>query len=107
MASPNVVCLVTDLTAPVDGTPEPWRQHSLIAQRHQRLVQLADDLALVDQYRTDARPPGSVRECIEDTTTCYDPGIALTTGPLSSLGAAAYALYIPPETDGRGLDPGN
>lgn len=99
MERPKLLCLSVDLALAATDAPAQWREHALAPERHARLVSLVDDLALVDRYRIDARPPGSVRECIQDTSICYEPGIVLTPGPLSTLGYAAYALYIPPETD--------
>lgn len=96
MERPNAYCLWVDLA--VDA-PGQWKKHALPLERHDRLVALVDDLGLVDRYRVDAQPPGSVRECIQGTSVCYEPGIVLSTGPLSILGDAAYVLHIPPETD--------
>jgi hypothetical protein len=96
MERPNVYCLWVDLA--VDA-PEQWKKHALPLERHDRLGALVDDLGLVDRYRVDAQQPGSVRECIQGTSVCYEPGIVLSTGPLSILGDAAYVLHIPPETD--------
>lgn len=96
MRSPNVVCLSVTLL----GSPLSARQELAIApERHDRLVELVDNMDLVNRYRVDARNPGSARECIEGTSTCYDPGIDLSPGPVSRLGDAAYVLYIPPEGD--------
>ena len=99
MRRPVVLCLSVDLALVATDAPGQWKEYALTRERHDRLVELADDLALVERYRLDARPPGSVRECIPDTSICYEPGIVLSPGPLSSLGDAAYVLYIPPETD--------
>ena len=88
--SPNVICQVR--------TPG-WRELVIDPERHDRLVELVDNKELVDRYRVDAREPGSARECIDGTSTCYDPGINLSPGVLSRLGDAAYVLYIPPAVD--------
>jgi hypothetical protein len=98
MERPKILCQPVNLSFPSIDALGPWKEYTLTPERHDRLVALVDDLALVDRYRIDARPPGSVRECINGSI-CYDAGIVLSPGPLSSLGDAAYVLYIPPETD--------
>ena len=99
MKRPVVLCLSVDLALVATDAPGQWKEYALTGERHDQLVELVDDLALVERYRIDARPPGSVRECIQDTSICYEPGIVLSPGPLSNLGDAAYVLYIPPETE--------
>ncbi|MGB8330980.1 MAG: hypothetical protein WCE62_12735 [Polyangiales bacterium] len=99
MEPPNVLCQVVDLAVAATDVPGQWKQYAITTERHARLVELVDDTALVERYRIDARSAGNVRECIEDTSICYEPGIDLSPGPLSRLGNAAYVLHIPPETD--------
>jgi len=101
MEPPNVLCQVVDLVLAATDVPGQWKQYAITAERHAHLVELVDDTALVERYRIDARPSGSrgVRECIGDTSICYEPGIVLSPGPSSRLGEAAYVLHIPPETD--------
>lgn len=96
---PNVLCHSVDLALAASDAPAQWKKYALAPKRHDLLVALVDDPARVERYRIDARPPGSGRECIQDTSSCYDVGISISPGPLSSLGDAAYVLYIPPETD--------
>jgi hypothetical protein len=99
MERPNVLCHSVDLALAASDAPAQWKKYALAPERHDLLVALVDDPARVERYRIDARPPGSGRECIQDTSICYDAGISLSPGPLSSLGDAAYVLYIPPESD--------
>ncbi|MDH3201833.1 MAG: hypothetical protein OEM15_13140 [Myxococcales bacterium] len=92
---PDVTCQVSTLA----GESSRWRDLVIGPERHDRLIELVDNIALVDRYRVDAREPGSARECIDGTSTCYDPGINLSPGVLSRLGDAAYVLYITPAVD--------
>lgn len=97
MEPPNVLCRVVDLGT---NASSQWKEYVVTAERYARLVELVDDMALVDRYRIDARPVKSVRECIEGTSICYDPGISLVIGgPLSPLADRVVQLLIPLETD--------
>jgi len=97
MEPPNVLCRVVDLET--DASSQ-FKAYIITAERYGRLVELVDDMALVDRYRIDARPVKSVRECIEGTSICYDPGISLVIGgPLSPHADRVVQLLIPLETD--------